>query len=414
MVKKDDKAQNKSESQTHESLDNKGISFVSETKTTSVNNSSFSDLNLNKKNTNKAPIFLTYNAYKRMICYALRYAREDISEKSWKEVYGILIGSIESNNELFVKEAIPMIVGDRAGVKYENKQYVDMAQIDESIYEKSIQDEKNDFIVGWWHTHPGFKFMFSDVDMQTQLGYQIPNPLAVGLIFNHTELKSIDFYLGLAALRIVNPDQGLLATYDYVNIKTEFQQEKMVSNAEREAIEVNKHINKVIKELGYIDQILRLRYLAQLQRNYGLIMVPKDQIRLTDDPIEAEDDERVLYEWDPDFYKKRYRVPKFREKIELEIKKFENELIQLKNSNEIQGFDMKKRKYQKKLNSLLAKPGEWLDKITKEFTKRVDIISPYFDYLDTNERKIIEIFEYRSFEYRSIYNELQSRAEFNL
>jgi proteasome lid subunit RPN8/RPN11 len=257
-----------------------------------------------------------------MICYALRYAREDISEKVWKEVYGILIGSIEKNDELSIKDAIPMIVGDRAGVKYENKQYVDMAQIDESIYEKSIQDKKKDFIVGWWHTHPGFKFMFSDVDIQTQLGYQIPNPLAIGLIFNHTEIKSTDFYLGLAALRIINPDQGILATYDYVDIKPEFEKEKMVSDAMKEVLAVKKNINKVIKELNHIDQILRKRYLAQLQRNYGLVMVPKDQIRVTDDPDEAEDDERILYEWNPEYYKKRYRVPKFREKIEKEIDSF--------------------------------------------------------------------------------------------
>ncbi|MHA1886258.1 MAG: hypothetical protein ACW96S_14480, partial [Promethearchaeota archaeon] len=132
-----------------------------------------------------SPVLLTLKAYERIVGYAIRYANEKINENKWREVYGILIGSIENDSKLIVKDAIPMIVGDRAGVKYENKQYVDMAQIDASIYERAVQDDKNDFIIGWWHTHPGFSrngFFFSPIDCMTQLGYQIPNPYAVGLV----------------------------------------------------------------------------------------------------------------------------------------------------------------------------------------------------------------------------------------
>ncbi|MFX1596909.1 MAG: hypothetical protein ACFFBK_12700, partial [Promethearchaeota archaeon] len=92
----------------------------------------------------KTPVLLKLNAYRRMVGYAMRYANNKISAKDWREVYGILIGSIENNKEVIIKDAIPMIVGDRAGVRYENKQYVDMAQIDESVYQKSIQDKKTD------------------------------------------------------------------------------------------------------------------------------------------------------------------------------------------------------------------------------------------------------------------------------
>ncbi|MHA1454686.1 MAG: hypothetical protein ACTSR5_01705, partial [Promethearchaeota archaeon] len=80
----------------------------------------------------KTPVKLTFKAYKRIISYAIRYASDEISEKNWREVYGILIGSVDNDEKVIVKDAIPMVVGDRAGVKYENKQYVDMAQIDES------------------------------------------------------------------------------------------------------------------------------------------------------------------------------------------------------------------------------------------------------------------------------------------
>ncbi|TFF86160.1 MAG: hypothetical protein EU517_00790, partial [Promethearchaeota archaeon] len=149
----------------------------------------------------KTPGIVSYNAYRKIIGYGLRYANEDMPSKEWREVYGILIGSVEENKEILIKDAIPMIVGDRAGVKYENKQYVDMAQIDDMIYERAIQDKKNDFIIGWWHTHPGFGFFYSPVDCMTQLGYQIPNPFALGIIFDHTKFLSKDFYLGVAGLR---------------------------------------------------------------------------------------------------------------------------------------------------------------------------------------------------------------------
>jgi len=136
----------------------------------------------------------------------------------------------------------------------------------------------------------------------------------------------------------------------------------------------------------------------------------KEDIKVTDDEEEADEDDLYLYEWDPEFFKKRYRIPKFREKIEGEIKKYEDLLQSIDDSDH---FKSKRRKFSKKINSMLKKPEELLTRIMDEFTKRVDVISPYYDYLDTNERKIIEQFEKRSSEYRKILNDLQFRSEFN-
>ena len=362
----------------------------------------------------KTPVLLKFNAYRRMVGYALRYANNELSAKDWREVYGILIGSIENNKEVIIKDAIPMIVGDRAGVRYENKQYVDMAQIDESVYQKSIQDKKNDFIIGWWHTHPGFKFFFSSVDCLTQLGYQIPNPFAVGLIFDHCELKSTDYYLGVAALRMLNPEQEMLSTYDFTDLKLEYPKKDMVKKVTPIIKDLDKSITKVLKEIKYIDQTLRKRYLAQLQRNYGLILVPKSDIIVTADEEEAEENERYLYEWDPDFFKKSFRIPKFREKVEEDIRKYEESLLEVKKSNGEAKFKEKREKFKKKIHTLLAKPNDWYNRCIKDFTKRIEIIFPYYDYLDTNERKIIEHFESRSSEYYKILDYLNSRSEFNL
>lgn len=355
---------------------------------------------------------LSYNAYRKILGYGLRYANEQIPTKDWREVYGILIGLIKDNKKVLIKDAIPMVVGDRAGVKYENKQYVDMAQIDESVYERSIQDKKHDFIIGWWHTHPGFGFFYSPIDCMTQLGYQIPNPFALGIIFDHTKFLSNDFHLGVAGLRVINPEQGMFSTYELIELEYELEEDEMVKKVNKSVKDLNSRVDKILEDLEYIDEVLRKKALAQLQRNYGLILVPKDDIKITTDETEAEEDENYLYVWDPDFFKNSNRVPKFREKVESEIAKYELSLLNLENE-EIK-YKKEREKFQKKVSSLLSKPNQWYKKMMDEFTERIERISPIYDYLDTDERKVIENFETRSSEYFKILDTLNTRAKFEL
>ena len=361
------------------------------------------------------PVFLSYNAYKRIVGYAMRYGNNNLPQKTWREVYGILIGSIKENKEVIIKDAIPVMVGDRAYVEYKSKHYVDTAQFNTAIFERAIQDDREDFFVGWWHTHPGIGFIFSPRDIETQLFYQGVNPFAIALVFDHCQKESKSYYLGIAGIRLKNPDRGMFATYsNSIELRFEGTMEKMVKNVDKVVKEINKNMKGVLSEIKYIDEILRKKYLAQLQRNFGLIMVLKRDIKIIDDEIEAETEDYYLYEWDPDIDKKIYRIPKFREKIEKDLKKYEVNLSELnaeKNNNE---FKKKKAKYQKKLSDLLSKPNEWYTKIMNDFTKRIEKISLFFDYLDTDERKIIEHFEERISEYSKVLDGLMSRAEFNL
>ena len=152
------------------------------------------------------PVYLSYNAYKRIVGYAMRYGNNDLPQKTWREVYGILIGSIKENKEVIIKDAIPVMVGDRAYVEYKSKHYVDTAQFNTAIFERAIQDDKEDFFVGWWHTHPGIGFIFSPRDIETQLFYQGVNPFAIALVFDHCQKESKSYYLGIAGIRLKNPD----------------------------------------------------------------------------------------------------------------------------------------------------------------------------------------------------------------
>ena len=48
----------------------------------------------------KTPVLLTSKAYERIVGYAIRYANEDQNPDKWREVYGILIGSIENQSKV--------------------------------------------------------------------------------------------------------------------------------------------------------------------------------------------------------------------------------------------------------------------------------------------------------------------------
>ena len=60
---------------------------------------------------------------------------------------------------------------------------------------------------------------------------------------------------------------------------------------------------------------------------------------------------------------------------------------------------------------MLKTPNEWYDKLMNDLSKRIEIIFPYYSYLDTNERKVIEYLEERSSEYCKILDELNERSE---
>ncbi|MFX1455982.1 MAG: hypothetical protein ACFFDB_11475 [Promethearchaeota archaeon] len=360
------------------------------------------------------PVILSVKAYERIVGYAIRYANDNINPGEWREVYGILIGSVENNEKVIIKDAIPIMVGDRVGVSYENKQYVDTAQIDTSVHERSIQDKKNDFIIGWYHTHPNMGFFYSVVDRTTQLGYQSKNPYAVGLIFDHCKRESKEHYLGIAGLRLKDPDFGVRSPFTLIDLQYEHDQQSMKQKANKVIKLVSKNMNKALKEIKYIDNVIRKKNLAQLQRNYGLILVPKEDIKITDDEEEAEEDERFLYEWDPDLYKKTYRMPKFREKVEKAISDAFDELDKLNKGTETEEYELLRKKLSKKIHTLLKKPNEWYDNLMETFSKKIETISPFYMYLDTDERKIIEHFEERSSEYYKVLDNLNTRAELKL
>ncbi len=333
-------------------------------------------------------VYLTYNAYKNMIGYAIRYANDKIDSRKWKEVYGVLLGTIKGNKFVLVKNAIPLCVGERSGVELDPIHYVDIAEIDALVYKRAIEDGSTDFIIGWWHTHPGFGFFFSGTDRVTQLGFQVSNPYAVGLIFDHTQKRGES--LGVAALRLRNPERGTLSDHVIVKLNYDLEIKTMNKNINKVIEDIKKNMDKVLKELNYIHNVLDKRLLRNLEKEYGLL-------------VEKEGVERGegAYVWGLGF-RKEGRKPKFRKRIETEIISIKEYLKDLTNKSE----DILNS--QQKIKNMLFEPNNSYSFIIEKFIKIIDIINPYYDYLDSNERKIIENFELRLNNYYEILDQFNN------
>ncbi len=377
-------------------------------------------INFSSKNVDpESPCIISMKAYRRIVVYALRYANNDMKPKNWREAYGILIGHIENDDICYITDAIPMIVGSRAGVKFETKQYADMAQIDESLYEKFLNEQNDDFIIGWWHTHPGFGWFFSRVDTATQLGYQGPNPYAIGLIYDHTE-KTINVS-GIKGLRLVDPSRGVYSKYAFAELKFDVPVDQAIKKVNNEIKEVLPKFKEIKELLHYIHNILRKKLMAQLQRNFGLILVQKrDKKITTSEELAEEEADHYLYEWNPKFLERKYRVPHYREKLEKEIGKSKQKLKKIlkdktfTKSESKKKFEGAKKKIQGELEKKLLKPKEWLGKIKARFNKKLDVIRPYYDYLDTAERKIVEYLEERLNSYTKELEIIEEKLKFKI
>jgi len=343
---------------------------------------------------------LFWKAYKRIVGYGIRYASDKIKRKNWREVYGILIGSIE-NNFVLIKDAIPMIAGQRAGVEYEDKQYVEMAEIDYKIYEKAIKDKKNDFIIGWWHTHPGFGFFFSPIDSLTQLGYQTNNADAIGLIFDHTEKNNHS--LGISGLRLKNTKRGIPSGYEIVKLFFNPEKDILLEHIDKIIKEIQENQSIIKKKLTYIQDKIINRDIANLRKIYGVIPIPKTASN--DIPLWKQLEKS--YTWDDTESETQYLIPPFRQALEERIANYQKILKRLDDEGTFELYEQKRELFKKNILTLLEKPRNLGIMILKDLRNKMKFLNAFWDYLDTEERLICN----NAFEQISIYTETINKIE---
>jgi proteasome lid subunit RPN8/RPN11 len=178
----------------------------------------------------KGKVILDMNIYKTIIASMTRYSNPRIQEADWIEAMGLLYGYNDGEN-VVVTEAVPFTHVKKAGhilkVQFSDEDYALAADIESNFY---LRDPPQ-FIVGWFHSHPGILVMLSQDDVKNQLAWQTNNPLAIALVFNHNRLlkqievaprkgdpvKRLENDPGFKIFRLDNANKGMQASYADLN-----------------------------------------------------------------------------------------------------------------------------------------------------------------------------------------------------
>ncbi|MHA1695575.1 MAG: Mov34/MPN/PAD-1 family protein [Candidatus Helarchaeota archaeon] len=161
---------------------------------------------------------ISLEAYETIVLHACRFANVKIPMDSWKEIYGFLIGVIDGD-DVIVKRCVPMAHGSSVEVEFNEEHYIKSAEVD------SMAAERGEFIVGWYHSHPGLGLFLSSTDIQNHLGYQGPNPKAIALVFDHTllnkPLEDGTLHPGFEIFKLDDPSLGRMSDFHKVDYEIE-------------------------------------------------------------------------------------------------------------------------------------------------------------------------------------------------
>ncbi len=200
-------------------------------------------------------VIIPKKVYLTIVAAAVRFANARIPKNDWLEVSGIFTGRNEGDN-VIVSAAYPIMHQelDKDAVidqyKWSDEDYESLYIIDEEAFSR----DPPEFVLGWWHSHPGFKVMMSHIDIRTTLSYQQSNPLALSLVFNpirlirqievadkkgdpDTQLKSDP---GFKIFRLDNVSSGIEASYHPVEYSIEGydSMEQLISLTQKFIIDV--------------------------------------------------------------------------------------------------------------------------------------------------------------------------------
>ena len=206
-------------------------------------------------------VIIPKQVYLTLVAASVRFANTRIPKDDWLEVSGIFTGRNEGDN-VIISECYPIMHQelDKDAVidqyKWSDEDYEALYIIDELAFSK----DPPEFVVGWWHSHPGFKVMMSHIDIQTTLSYQQNNPLAISLVFNPTRLiRQIevaykkgdpDIQLkndpGFKIFRLDDINQGIEASYHITDYKIDGYEsmEQLVNSTQKFIIDVTNFFPK--------------------------------------------------------------------------------------------------------------------------------------------------------------------------
>jgi len=181
-------------------------------------------------------VIIPKKVYLTVVAAAVRYANTRLPKDDWLEVSGIFTGRNEGD-DVIITGAYPIMHQelDKDAVidqyKWSDGDYECLYIIDDQAFSR----DPPEFVVGWWHSHPGFKVMMSHIDIRTTLSYQQNNPLAISLVFNPLRLlrqievadkkgdpdKLLKNDPGFKIFRLDDINRGLEASYHTIDYRIE-------------------------------------------------------------------------------------------------------------------------------------------------------------------------------------------------
>jgi len=85
------------------------------------------------------------------------------------------------NDELVITRMVFVTEGDEASVSF--------AEEDFQAFEKILHED--DYVVGWWHSHPGYGLFLSNTDIETHIySFQLHNNYSVALVIEPINIGS--------------------------------------------------------------------------------------------------------------------------------------------------------------------------------------------------------------------------------
>jgi len=158
-------------------------------------------------------IFIENAAFRNIVIHTAQYSHFDMKVRSWREVYGFLVGNIEEETKehpiVHVTDAFPITHGTHFGVEFKKEHYA------LGSYLNLMIAENDEFFVGWYHSHPGLGLFLSQTDIINQLGYQIVNEKAIALVFDNS--KIILKETPLDVFQLDNPAFGASSAYHSID-----------------------------------------------------------------------------------------------------------------------------------------------------------------------------------------------------
>jgi 26S proteasome regulatory subunit N11 len=119
---------------------------------------------------------LNFKALSKVLLHGMRFSNNNIPKEKWIECMGFLVGNV-NGNDVEIKDAIPMVHGNLVEVEFQDEHYAKADEINQSLTDEN-------WIIGWYHTHPGHGLFLSAVDKINHSGYQSLNKKAIALVFD--------------------------------------------------------------------------------------------------------------------------------------------------------------------------------------------------------------------------------------